>query len=310
MAEATVDRILAALTVDVEAFAVCDLARDRSIVIRPLDLIEVHLVLEGELFLAIGDTRPLRFGPGTVILVPPRTAQWLGGSFGARTSARPADIASDLGGGMTRFDASVGEPVVRVMCGQISADVGGSFGLFDGIGAPLHAALGDDPFVQAAVAALRREVEHRAVGARALSSALLKACLLLLVRRLLDDQVPHRLPALFGSPSLLRAIAAVIDEPSAPHSVASLAATAGMSRSSFARRFAASVRLKPMEFVGQARIARARQLLVSTGLPVATVATTAGFASRSHFSRSFRDAFGLDPTRYRRAQMMEIADHG
>jgi len=40
-------------------------------------------------------------------------------------------------------------------------------------------------------------------------------------------------------------------------------------------------------------------LLRSTAMPVKTVAGTVGFASRSHFSRAFRDVYGIDPLNFR-----------
>ena len=47
-------------------------------------------------------------------------------------------------------------------------------------------------------------------------------------------------------------------------------------------------------------------LLKSTRLPVKVIAATIGFSSRSHFSRAFRDGYGVDPTAYRVAAVMEV----
>ncbi len=43
------------------------------------------------------------------------------------------------------------------------------------------------------------------------------------------------------------------------------------------------------------RLERARDLLVQTALPLTEVALAAGFASASHFSRSFAAAYGYPP---------------
>jgi transcriptional regulator GlxA family with amidase domain len=48
------------------------------------------------------------------------------------------------------------------------------------------------------------------------------------------------------------------------------------------------------------RLERARDLLVQTALPVTEVALAAGFASASHFSRSFAAAYGYPPREERR----------
>ena len=57
-----------------------------------------------------------------------------------------------------------------------------------------------------------------------------------------------------------------------------------------------------MEFVARTRLDHARNLLLSTQLPVSIVANRVGFISRSHFSRAFRNAFGMDPTKLRKTR--------
>ncbi len=298
MAVGIIDRLLAAMTVEIDAFALCDIAPDAALIVRPLDLIEVHFLLEGTLHLATAGTDPIRVDPGGIVIVPAGVAQRIASSNVATRLVDPASVEAPLASGLTHYPTG-GVRGARVICGRIEADLGGSFGLFDGLAHPLHAHLGDDPLVAAAFATMRRECETELVGGRSLASALMKACLILVLRQLFAAAGLDRLPALFARPSLLRAILAVVECPQSVHSVASLAATAGMSRSSFARSFAAALDLTPMEFVGQARIARARQLLASTELPVAAIATNTGFASRSHFSRSFRSAVGADPSSFR-----------
>src|SRR3546814_1210928 len=56
----------------------------------------------------------------------------------------------------------------------------------------------------------------------------------------------------------------------------------------------------PLEFVGRARLARAHELILATGDPIASIAESVGFASRSHFSSRFRERYGEDPTAYRK----------
>ncbi len=298
MAVGMIDRLLAAMTVEIDAFALCDIAPDAALVICPLDLVEVYFLLEGTLHLATQGAAPIRVDPGGIVIVPAGLAQCMASSQLSTRLVDPASIEAPLASGVTRYPTG-GVGGGRVICGKINADLGGSFGLFDGLAHPLHAQLGDDPLVAAIFATMRRECETGLLGGHSPASALMKACLILVLRQLFAGAGLNRLPALFARPSLLRAILSVVECPQAAHSVASLAATAGMSRSSFARSFAASLDLTPMEFVGQARIARARQLLTSTELSVATVATSAGFASRSHFSRSFRSAVGADLLSFR-----------
>ncbi len=43
-------------------------------------------------------------------------------------------------------------------------------------------------------------------------------------------------------------------------------------------------------------------MLGTTDLPVKVVAVSVGYASRSHFSRSFSAAYGVDPSTYRQVK--------
>ena len=56
----------------------------------------------------------------------------------------------------------------------------------------------------------------------------------------------------------------------------------------------------PAEFVQEARMRRAQELLITTSVAVGEVAERCGFASPYYFSRAFRQAQGMTPTQFRR----------
>ena len=114
----------------------------------------------------------------------------------------------------------------------VQADSHGSYGPLDGLSRPVAEDLSDVPVVSAAFRAMLEEVAAPGEGAMALTSALMKACLVVLLRRhLQSSQAAGTTPAIFSDPRIGRAIAAVLGRPSAPHSVATLAREAAMSRS-------------------------------------------------------------------------------
>jgi transcriptional regulator GlxA family with amidase domain len=139
----------------------------------------------------------------------------------------------------------------------------------------------------------------------ALTSALMNACLVVLLRRhLQSSRKAGTLPALFSDARIGRAIAAILDRPSSAHSVTSLARDAAMSRSAFARDFKATLGVTPMEFLTRIRLNLARRMLASTLRPVEAIAAEIGFSSRSHFSRVFRNHYGTDPSTFRRRNFL------
>jgi AraC-like DNA-binding protein len=77
-----------------------------------------------------------------------------------------------------------------------------------------------------------------------------------------------------------------------------LAKEAGMSYSSFRRLFAEVVGMPPRRWEILARLGRAREMLVD-GATVKQTAKACGFSCPCYFSRRFRSAFGIPPSRCR-----------
>jgi len=99
---------------------------------------------------------------------------------------------------------------------------------------------------------------------------------------------------------IVRAVELVRANRRAPMSVAQLAAACHMSRSRFAELFRAQVGHTPAAFANLCRIDRAKDLLLVTDDPVATIAAEVGLPDPKHFARLFRQHTGTTPTRFRR----------
>ncbi|MBL8559410.1 MAG: helix-turn-helix transcriptional regulator [Hyphomonadaceae bacterium] len=84
-----------------------------------------------------------------------------------------------------------------------------------------------------------------------------------------------------------------------PLALQSLADIAGLSRFHFLRAFKASAGLSPHQFVLSKRIAKARELLEGTRLPISEISRLAGFGSAAHFARVFHVSVGMTPSDYR-----------
>lgn len=97
----------------------------------------------------------------------------------------------------------------------------------------------------------------------------------------------------------MEAIEASIDSPIALQTLADIA---GLSRFHFLRAFKASTGLSPHQFVIAKRLAKARDLLDQSQLPIAEVARMLGFGSPAHFSKVFHAHVGMTPSEYRRSR--------
>ncbi|MCS3918090.1 AraC family transcriptional regulator [Fervidibacter sacchari] len=83
-------------------------------------------------------------------------------------------------------------------------------------------------------------------------------------------------------------------------SVTELALAAHFSPVQFRRQFRAWMGLTPREYLRRYRLELARRLLETTDLTIACIADQCGFESLSHFTRTFKSAFGAPPARYRK----------
>ncbi len=83
------------------------------------------------------------------------------------------------------------------------------------------------------------------------------------------------------------------------HGVADLQAAAGMTGRTFLRRFSAATGFRPVEYIQQVRIAKAREALERTLTPVDRIAWDVGYADPAAFRKLFQKLTGLPPAAYR-----------
>lgn len=312
MTEQVLDRLLVTLDVSLEAFAICQVAHGRRLVTNAVAQIEVHYVLEGTMHLTVPGYAPMICGPGSVVLVPPGLGQTIASDDLPGRDLIANEHCSTTNGGLLMFDASANaESSLRFVCGLITANISGSFGLLDTVRRPIAEDMSDIDVIRANYKLMADELSQPGLGSRAMTGALMKTCLLMLLRRHFSrSEHETSLLSTLRDPRLGKAVTSVLDKPSARHSVAALASVAGMSRSAFAREFSQAFTMSPMEFVAKTRLHQAAEMLRSTNLPVKVIAASIGFSSRSHFSRAFRDGYGADPSSYRRTTIRPETEMG
>lgn len=107
-------------------------------------------------------------------------------------------------------------------------------------------------------------------------------------------ELPHRR-------RLQRVESFIREEPEASHTVASLAAIAGLSPFHFVRAFRQFFGRTPHQLVLDVRLERARELMRSDRT-LTEIAHTVGFASSSRLTEAFTRRFGDPPSAWRRRQ--------
>ena len=295
------EHLLSTLEVLVEAPAICEIESGTRLVLEPKSSIEFHYVLDGAMHLTVSGLPPLVCRAGSLVIVPPGASQSLAADCNPNRNLREASPCSATGDGLLLYDAAGGNPGgLRLLSGLIAPNTSESFGLLERVIEPIVKDLSGAPIVRQAFAAMLNEIGSPSVGARAMIGALMKICLVKAMQSYLDAPENRRvLLEPVRAPHLLKAIAEIRAKPEAAYDIETLAAISGMGRSTFAVEFLKTCGMPPMRFVTTTRLHRAAELLRSTTMPVKRVAGAVGFASRSHFSRAFRDVYGISPLNFR-----------
>ena len=101
-----------------------------------------------------------------------------------------------------------------------------------------------------------------------------------------------------GTMSLIaKAIELINEEYDQQLRVESIASEVGMSVFGFHHQFKAVTAVSPLQYQKRLRLQEARHLLLGGGLTATDVAFHVGYNDSSHFSREYKDLFGLSPKR-------------
>lgn len=82
-------------------------------------------------------------------------------------------------------------------------------------------------------------------------------------------------------------------------SVENIASFCGLNRTYFGRIFKETVGKSPQQFLLSYRMSKAAQLLKLTGLSISDIGNAVGYPNQLHFSRAFKNVYGLSPREWR-----------
>ncbi|MBW8484578.1 AraC family transcriptional regulator [Actinomadura parmotrematis] len=108
--------------------------------------------------------------------------------------------------------------------------------------------------------------------------------------------------AALADPVLAPALAALHADPARRWTVAALAETVAVSRSSLDERFRQVLGRSPIRYLTDWRLHLADDLLATTDRPVAVIARRVGYESEEAFGRAFKRRYGASPGAWRRTR--------
>ena len=294
----SLDQLLTTIDVDPHAFSVCRIQTGWRMTFPAFDAVTVHFVLRGSGHLQVGASPPIPFSQSSVLIVPTSEQHWVGEVSDRAEVREAADRCAVLGDGLVEFTAGSGDDDTLMLCGALSAPYQGGLGFFDLLRAPTAGDIVTGVIPASVFDAMANEITHAGFGTQAMCQALMKQGLIALLRDRWERQTELSGGATFH-PRLSKALAAIIGNPAAPHTVDSLASLSGMSRASFSDHFSKTFGQGPIDFVQKTRLRIGARLLRTTDLPIKVIAQTAGYAGPRPFSRAFHAAYDCGPADYR-----------
>lgn len=119
------------------------------------------------------------------------------------------------------------------------------------------------------------------------------------------QRIPLRVHLGTSQPKLVEAVSIMEANIEEPICLDELAQLVRVSRRQLERLFQKYLHCVPTRYYLELRLSRARQLLLQTELSIVDVGLACGFVSAPHFSKCYRDYFGIPPREERRMHLLE-----
>ena len=273
----------------IHAFIKCDYNIDMHV----QEFVEINIIICGSGMHYIEDRR-LQANRGDIFIIPPHTAHgYVGGEgfdvyhFLISTQFMEKYIA-DLQLLPSFFILFKAEPLIRGNNRKL-----------------LHLTMTDEQFLQIEV--LLRELQKYSSPETPAASIICNSLAMMLIASLCEMYTKNTnktdSSSIHNDEAFLNALALIQERYYEKISIARLAKTAQLSRSSFLRKFQEVCRTSPAKYLTQRRIEVAKQMLAHTSLPLFEIAENTGFYDASHFFRIFTAETGMSPTLYRKEHL-------
>jgi AraC-like DNA-binding protein len=274
-------------------------------------VIEYHLFLKGEGWVAVDGEPPLRLKEGDIIMLPHGDAHVVssapglapvddGGDWLFRMRDDPKPIPITYRGGM--FEAGVGLPpedaTTVILCGFIACDLKPFNPLINALPRLLHLACRwrrrvGGPHARTSGLRIRRAARRRCGAAAAGQRD--GVCRRRTALPRITAGAGARLAGRTARPPDRPRHRADARRPAEPWTLEELGNRVGLSRSALHERFVTLTGLAPMQYLTNWRMQCGARLLREGHLSVAAVALEVGYDSEAAFSRAFKRATDLPP---------------
>ncbi|HMM73342.1 AraC family transcriptional regulator [Ottowia sp.] len=273
-----------------------------SATFRPPGAVCMHIVVEGSLWLDMGDHHQTIQSGDVVIL--PRGSQHL---FGAGTTGRLLNPGDDMPpppwDRIPTLTYEASGPRSRMLCGFIEARVLDFQPLLAGLPDVMVArtTAGGSDFLMPAVARLIREIDEPSPGGMTIVSRLSEIIFIELLRRqMLAAKAAGGWLGALGDPVLYKALRHLHERPDEHWTQQNLAEATGVSKTVLCQHFQSVLNMSPMRYLREWKLYLASAELTQSAEPIIRIAERAGYGTEAAFCRAFARHHGMPPAKWRK----------
>lgn len=299
-----ISELLAELTVHSSVYCLSELRAPWGFEVDGANVAKFHVVLEGECWLQVDGTGPLRLVAGDLVILPGGERHCVSDKQDSPVLGLDLLIADHFLADQARLRYGGDGPRTRLLCGGFA--LGGAnpaqvLTLLPQI-LRIHAVgTGLARWLDPVFALIQQEADRADPGSQAIFAKLADVFLAQAVRSYLIDAERNGVlqPGQLADAPIGTAVALIRDQPARQWTVQSLAKEVGMSRTSFSTRFRAAMGESPMRHVTRIRLSQAAGYLTATKLSVDAIARRTGYGNSAALSKAFKREYQTSPGRYR-----------
>lgn len=270
---------------------------------KPAQMIGYHVVIEGNLLVALEGGPMVEVRAGEIVLFPQNDAHTLANERGIKPVSAHELVQPSPDGGLSRIRHGGGGTATRIVCGFLASEEDYN-PLFSTLPKALKIDIRSGASREWIEASVRFAAEELAEGKLASSNVMTRLSESLLTEAIrqysatLTDESVGWLKGL-KDPYVGRALALIHQRPAASWSAELLAREVALSRSAFVDRFTSLVGMPPIRYLTVWRLQTAKLNLRKGSRTIAELAQSVGYKSGEAFSRAFKREYGLSPAQWR-----------
>jgi AraC-like DNA-binding protein len=276
-------------------------------------IIAFHAVMSGSCWAAMDDksVSPILVEAGDVVVFPGGAANVLSSERGERSEPNMALYYNPVDDQLpfTLIHGGGGEERTRFICGFFGCDIRPFNPLLAALPPMLCARKPTDgsSWVTDLFPRVLAEGGNRRAGGETVLAKLSELMFVEVLRRHIETLPAHSSGWLAGlrDPQIGAALKLIHAHPAQDWTLEQLAREVGLSRTTFASRFAELVQMPPMQYLAKWRLQLASRRLELPGVSIAQVGAEIGYESEAAFNRAFKKFVGVTPGAWRKGRLSQ-----